>query len=214
MPSVDAYAPQNPPPPVAPGPAYQQGTAQMPQYPGPAYGDQFQAQASAPPTMSGPPAMDPMSGPGYGAPYSGLPYDTQPKPKRSVAVPVFAALTVLFFLATAVLTGLYITKNSAFNRKSNDVKARDAAISTKDGQISDLNKQLTDLKNQLDQAGQKQSGTENQLNEITREKQVIANCLTLLVDAITAANKGDSATAQSKAQQAEAPCNEAQKYLD
>jgi chromosome segregation ATPase len=159
--------------------------------------------------------MDPMSGPpGYGVPYSGAPDYGQPPPaKRGVAMPLFAGLTVLFFLVSAVMTGLYVSKSGAYNGKVNDVKAKNAAIATKDGQISDLQKQVAALQGQLDAAGQKQSGTQSQLDEISREKDVIGNCLTLLLEALDAASKGDKATATAKASAADAPCTESQKYL-
>jgi uncharacterized ion transporter superfamily protein YfcC len=167
--------------------------------------------------MSGPPAMDPMSGPpGFGAPYSGVPdYGQQPPPaKRGIALPLFAGLTVLFFLVSAVMTGLYVTKSGAYDRKVADVKAKNTTIAARDSQVSDLQKQLQGLKDQLDAAGQKQSGTQGQLDEITREKQVISNCLTLLLEALDAASKGDKATATAKANAADAPCTESQKYLN
>jgi hypothetical protein len=204
---------------MPPPPAYQPGAAAIPPYPGqPGYGEAYQpgGQASAPPTMSGPPAMDPMSGPpGYGVPYSGVPdYGQQPPAKRGIAMPLFAGLTVLFFLVSAVMTGLYVTKSGAYDRKVADVKAKNTTISARDGQISDLQHQLQGLKDQLDAAGQKQSGTQGQLDEITREKQVISNCLTLLLEALDAASKGDKATATAKANAADAPCTESQKYLN
>src|SRR5207248_9116607 len=99
-----------------PAPACQPGAPPTPPYPGPsgAYGESYQpgpTQPSGPPTMSGPPVMDPMSGPpGYGAPYSGVPDYGAPKPKRGIAVPLFAGLTALFFIAAAVLGGLYFAK--------------------------------------------------------------------------------------------------------
>jgi len=164
--------------------------------------------------MSGPPVTDPMSGPpGYGTPYSGPPGYGAPKPKRGVAMPLFAALTVLFFLAAAVMSGLYITKSGAFDRKVNDLKARDTAISQRDSQISDLKAKVDSLQEQLDAATQKQSGTQNQLDEVTKEKQVIVNCITLLGEANQAAQAGDKATHDAKMAQAKPVCDEAGRYL-
>ena len=194
-----------------PAAPYQPTPYQPPQY------TQPPQQPSGPPTMSGPPAMDPMSGPpGYLPPYSGIPDYGQaaPKPKRGAIVPILAALTVLFFLATAVLTGLYITKNGAFDKKVADLKARDTTISSQDGQIKDLQTKLQAAKDQLDAAGQKQSGTQSQLDETIKEKQVIGNCLTLLTEALTAAANGDRATMDAKFKQADQPCTEAGKYLN
>jgi hypothetical protein len=203
---------------------YQQNA--QPPYPGPsgAYDGyppgSAPTQASGPPTMSGPPAMDPMSGPpGYGAPYSGAPYSgapgyVAPKPKRGALVPILAALTALFFIAAAVMTGLYVSKTGAYDRKVSDLKARDTKISAQSGQIDDLNKQISTMKDQLDQAAQKQSGTQSQLDEQTKEKQVISNCLSLLEQALVYAGKGDQANAQATAKKADQPCEEASKYID
>ncbi len=212
MPSVGGYPQQT-------QPAFQPGNAPVPPYPGgqPGYTESFQpglAQPSGPPTMSGPPAMDPMSGPpGYGAPYSGVPDYGAPKPKRGMAVPLFAGLTALFFIAAAVFGGLYFAKSGAYDKKVSDLKARDSKISTQTGQIDDLNKQVSSLKDQLDQAAQKQSGTQSQLDEQTKEKQVISNCLSLLEQALTFAANGDSNNAKATADKAQQPCDEASKYI-
>jgi uncharacterized protein HemX len=164
--------------------------------------------------MSGPPGYGaPVSGPGYPA-MSGVPDYGQAPPKRGRGMTVIlAVLTVVLFLAASVLTGLYVTKSGAFNKKVADLKARDTKISTQDAQIQDLQRQVQAARDQLDSANQRQTGTQNQLDEVTKEKQVIANCLTLLSEAIIAANSGDNATAKSKADAAQAPCNEADKYL-
>src|SRR5207237_8228261 len=129
-PSVGGYPP-------AGQPSYQPGAAPVPpQYPGQPFGEGYPpgspaAQPSGPPTMSGPPAMDPMSGPpGYGVPYSGVPDYNAPKPKRGMMVPLLAALTALFFLAAAGMTGPFVAKSGAYDKKVSDLKARDAKIST------------------------------------------------------------------------------------
>lgn len=217
--------PQQASPAPQPPPAYQPGAAAVPPYPPPpAFGDSYSQglpptaahpMVSGPPSsdpLSGPPGYGPVSGPSYGAPMSGLPGYGEAKPRRGATI-LFAALTVLFFLATAVLTGLYVTKSGDFDKQSVTLKSRDNTISSQTTQIDDLKKQLQSARDQLDQANQKQTGTQNQLDQVTKEKQVIGNCLTLLSEAIIAANKGDSATAQSKAAAAQQPCDEADKYL-
>jgi len=146
---------------------------------------------------------------------SGVPDYGQAPPKRGRgAMITFAILTVLFFLASAVLTGLYVTKSGAYDKKVSDLKARDTTISALNTQVADLTRKAKAAQDALDAANQKQTGTQNQLDEVTKEKQVIGNCLTLLSEAIVAANSGDAATAKSKADAAQAPCDEAQKYLN
>jgi len=213
-------------------PAYQPGSAAIPSYPPPApaypqpgYGESYPpglAPTAMHPTVSGPPSVDPLSGPpGYGPPVSGYPamsgvpdYGQAPPKRGRGAMITFAILTVLFFLASAVLTGLYVTKSGAYDKKVSDLKARDTTISALNTQVADLTRKAKTAQDALDAANQKQTGTQNQLDEVTKEKQVIGNCLTLLSEAIVAANSGDAATAKSKADAAQAPCDEAQKYLN
>jgi chromosome segregation ATPase len=130
-----------------------------------------------------------------------------------MAVPIFASLTALFFILAAVMGGLYIAKSGAYDKKVADVKSRNTKISSQDSQIDGLNKQISSLKDQLDSAGQKQSGTQSQLDEVTKEKQVIGNCLSLLEQALTFAANGDKANATATANKAQQPCDEAGKYI-
>jgi peptidoglycan hydrolase CwlO-like protein len=163
---------------------------------------------------SGPPGYVPTSGPSYGAPMSGLPdYAAAPPRRGRGALITFAVLTVVLFLASAVLTGLYVTKSGAYDKKVTDLKGRDTTISSLNGQVDDLKKQLQAANDKLDQANQKQTGTQNELDQVTKEKNVISNCLTLLSEAINAASVGNQALAKSKADAAQAPCDEADKYL-
>jgi hypothetical protein len=194
-------------PPAAPTSGYPQSAPpqQSGAVPVPAY--------TAPTSYEGYP---PVSGPaGYGQPLSVPPEYGQPIPpkKRSPATAVFASLTVLFFLAAAVLTGLYITKNNAFDKKVDDLKARDTTIAANSTKIKDLETKLQSTQSQLDQANQKQNGTQNQLDELTKEKQVIANCLTLLSEAGRASAANDKTTYDQKISQASKVCSEADKYL-
>jgi hypothetical protein len=227
---VSGFPPPSSPAPAQPAqPSYLPGAAPIPGYPAqpagypaqPAgYGEGYPAglpNTSTLPPVSGAAVSgvaDPMSGPGmYSPPLSVSPYGEPPKPKRGPAIPVLAGLTVLFFLVSAVMTGLFVTKSGDYDKKVTDVKTRDATISSLNGQLTDLKTQLQSTKDQLDAATQKQSGTQTQLDEVTKEKQVISNCLTLLEEAIVAASNGDQATARAKAQAAQQPCDESEKYI-
>jgi hypothetical protein len=215
------------PPPTSPAPAqpaqpsYLPGAAPVPSFPSQpsGYGEGYPASGlpntSALPAVSGPPGMDPLSGPPmYSPPLSGSPYGEPPKPKRSPVTAILAALTVLFFLVSAVMTALFITKSGDYDKKVSELKVRDTTISSLNSQLTDLKTQLQAAKDQLDASTQKQTGTQNELDEVKKEKQVVSNCLSLLEQAIVAANKGDKATVDSTVQQAQQPCDEAQKYLN
>ncbi len=219
---VSGFPPPTSPAPAPPAqPSYLPGAAPVPSYPGQpsGFGEGYPASGmphtSALPAVSGPPGMDPLSGPPmYNPPLSGSPYGEAPKPKRGLAVPLLAALTVLFFLVSAVMTGLFITKNGDYDKKVSEVKVRDTTISSLNSQLTDLKTQLQAAKDQIDASTQKQTGTQNELDEVRKEKQVVSNCLSLLEQAIVAANKGDKATVDSTVQQAQQPCDEAQRYLN
>ena len=173
------------------------GPEPAPSFSGPGYGNDPYA-AGLPPTSG--PALGPGMGP--------VPPSGQPKNKL---VPIFAALMVVFLLATAVVTVLYITKNGDYN----DYKK---AANTKEQQLSgDLKKTQDDLKKaQEDLASTKRDlgGAQDQADELKRQKQVISNCIRLLVEAGDAAEAGNAALAQQKSAEATPVCNEADRYLD
>jgi uncharacterized protein HemX len=127
---------------------------------------------------------------------------------------LLAALAALFLLGTAAFGVLYLAKNSAYDKQVQTVKARDTTIANQQGQIGDLRKQLTSAQNQLNQANQNATGAQNQVKELTREKQVISTCLSLLGDASDAADAGDRTTYNSKMAKAKPVCDEADGYLN
>jgi len=172
-----------------------------------------------------PPAY-PVSGPGYpvsapGYPVSGPAYPISgmgvpgvpPKPRRT-AVIVLSCLLVLFVVAAGVLGGLYYTKNNAYRQQVKTVAARDTTVSDQKKQIDDLKAQLKSTQDQLTDANQKASGTQNQVNELNHEKQIISQCLDLLGQAEDAAAKGDRTNADKLAAQAAPICDEADTYLN
>jgi uncharacterized protein HemX len=152
--------------------------------------------------MSGPP----VSGMAYGAPF--------PPPRRSRTVPILAAVAALLFIAAAAFGGLYFAKSGDYNRKVDTLKARDATVASQQKQLTDLQAQLKTTQDQLNDANQRATGSQNQVNELTHEKQVISQCIALLGQAADAADAGNTSQAQALAKQADPICNEADKYLD
>lgn len=124
---------------------------------------------------------------------------------------MLAILSVVFFLAAALATTLYVTKNNAYNSK---VRSSNAQISDDQSRIKDLQTQLQSAKDELSTLQQQQRGTQDQLDEITKEKQVISQCLNLLAQAGAASQAGDRTRANQLATQADQVCSEAEKYLD
>jgi uncharacterized protein HemX len=153
-----------------------------------------------------------VSGPAY--PVSGpvVPGGAPAKPRRT-AVIVLASLMVLFLIAAGVLGGLYFTKSNAYNQQVKTVAARDTTVSDQKKQITDLQQQLKSTEDKLTDATQKASGTQNQVDELNHEKQVISQCLDLLGQAGDAAQRGDRTNANKLFAQADPVCKEADKYL-
>jgi hypothetical protein len=203
-----------------PEPPYQPGATPVPPFqPGPApvppqYGTTpLPGPAMSGPPMSGPPLSGPpLSGPPFaGMPPYGYPTTGVPAPaKRSPIVPILAGLAALFFLMTAVFTTLYITKSSSANRT---ISLRNKTISSYSTQINDLKTQLQSTKDQLNDAQQRQSGTQNQLDEVAKEKQVISNCLNLYQKVVNALLNNDKATFDANFNDMKSACDEAAKYV-
>ena len=151
-------------------------------------------------------AAPPISGPG--AP-------TGPAPaRRSPATAIFASLMVVFLLATAILTVLFVTKNGDYNDQKKVSAQRQENIN---GLQSDLDKTKADLqKAQDDLAATKRDlgGAQGQADELKRQKAVISKCINLLVEASRAAAAGNAALANAKEAEAQPVCAEADRYLD
>jgi hypothetical protein len=215
-------APSLPPQPVPPV-SYAPGSAAV-LAPPPGYPGESPATTAMPAGYGQPVSAPgyPASAPGYPVPgpayaVSGMAMPGVPaasaRPRRT-AVIVLASLMALFLVAAGVLGGLYITKNNAYQQQVRTVAARNATVDSQKKQIDDLQQQLKSTQDKLTDATQKATGTQNQVDELTHEKQVISQCLDLLGQAAAAANRGDRSTANKLAAQADPVCNEADKYLN
>jgi outer membrane murein-binding lipoprotein Lpp len=173
------------------------------------------AQASAPPSSgmpySGPPmAVQPVSGPVAGAPLG----PSQPGQRKSPATAIFASLMVLFLLATAVLAVLYGTRTGDYNDEKKTVAARDTEITGLKADVEKLKADVKRVEGERDTAKRDLGGAQGQADELKRQKQVISNCINLLVEAGQAESAGNAALAQQKNAEADKVCDEAFRYLD
>jgi len=186
-------------------PAYAQGTAQMPAYTDPnATG--FAPYGGA--QMSGPPLGQPMSGP----PVSGMPgaYGAPPPAaKRGVAVPILASLLALAVIAAGVFVGLYVDKSGKLSKSEKLAADRQTTLSSTNSELDKTKKDLASKTDELTQAQQDLRGSKNDSDQAKKERDVIAKCLTLLTQALTAANAGDKATTTAKINEMKAPCDQA-----
>jgi hypothetical protein len=213
------------------GNPYDQGTAQLPAYGQPQYGEQppaaynLEPSVSAPPTspmMANPPmSAPPMSGPpvAYG-PVSGPPgyaqggYQTPgPAPKKSIAVPILASLLALAIIAAGVFVGLYVDKSGKLDKSEKLASQRQDSLTSTQGE---LDKTKTDLKakaDELTKAQQELRGVSADSTEAKRQRDVIGTCLKLLLEALEASSKGDKTTLQNKLNEMDKPCDEAEVLL-
>jgi hypothetical protein len=199
----------------APGQPYSSPPSYGPD-PGPSYGS-YGYDPNAPggvPTSGafGPNMTAPISGPG--APISGPGGPMTTPARRSPAMPIFASLAVVFLLAAAILTVLFVTKNGDYNDQKKVAAQRQENINTLQ---ADLDKTKADLqKAQDDLAATKRDlgGAQGQADELKRQKAVISRCINLLFEANQADAAGNSGLATAKRAEAQPVCTEADKYLD
>jgi hypothetical protein len=224
------------PVPPQPQPLHDQGTSQLPAYGEGAYS--LDPSVSAPPTapmqqpappmsappMSGPPAAyGPVSAPptsGFpGIPTSGFPGQpvayppVGPAKKRGIAVPLLSSLLALAVIAAGVFVGLWVDKSNKLTASETKSNQRQVAL---DQSNKDLEQTRTDLKAKADdltKAQQDLRGTQADSTEAKRQRDVIGNCLKLLLEALDASSKNDKTTMQNKINEMEKPCNEAQVIL-
>lgn len=188
---------------------YSPGTAQLPAYGDPnatgygAYGAQ----------VSGPPVGTPMSGP----PTSGMPaayavpglVPPPPPAKRGMAVPILASLLALAVIAAGVFVGLYVDKSSKLSKSEKLAADRQTTLTSTNSELDKTKKDLASKTDELTQAQQDLRGTKNDSDQAKKERDVIAKCLTLLTQALTAADAGDKATMNARIADMKQPCDQA-----
>jgi hypothetical protein len=186
---------------------YSPGTAQLPAYDPNATGyGPYGAQ------VSGPPVGTPMSGP----PTSGMPAAyampgavPPPAAKRGMAVPILASLLALAVIAAGVFVGLYVDKSSKLSKSEKLAADRQTTLTSTSSELDKTKKDLASKTDELTQAQQDLRGSKNDSDQAKKERDVIAKCLTLLTQALTAANAGDKATMNSKITEMKQPCDQA-----
>ncbi|MGY0232333.1 hypothetical protein [Longispora urticae] len=156
------------------------------------------------PVYSGPPIS--------GTPVTGYGLE-RPRPSgRSKAVPLLAALSVLLFLAAAVMTGLYVSGTS----ESDAVRKKADSVAGKDQKISELTATVASQKSELEKTKQQLAGSQSTGKDLEEQKKVVATCLRLTFDFLNTLSAGDEAS-KAKAQeilgQMRTPCNQAEPYI-
>ncbi|WP_433216883.1 hypothetical protein ACQP00_08620 [Dactylosporangium sp. CS-047395] len=222
------------PVPPQPQPTHDQGTSQLPAYGGEA-SYSLDPSVSAPPTapmqqsappmsappMSGPPMSGPpvAYGPVSGPPTTGFPGQplypppAEPAKKRGIAVPLLASLLALAVIAAGVFVGLYVDKSSKLDKSENTSAQRQASLDQTNKDLDSTKKDLQAKADELSKSQQDLRGTQADSTEAKRQRDVIGQCLKLLLEALDASAAGDKTTTQNKINEMDKPCNEAQVIL-
>jgi uncharacterized protein HemX len=140
---------------------------------------------------------------------SAVPLPPEPPRRRGGRVLTVTSLVLLLLLSAAAVTFSVMqtnTLNATEQRLSADVASRDSTISARDQQITRLEEDLQDAEDELAKAKQDLAGTQNQAEELKRQKSVISKCLDLSYE--FAVNGRGSRSEVDKV------CDEASKYLD
>ncbi|GAA0722719.1 hypothetical protein Drose_08985 [Dactylosporangium roseum] len=224
-------SPYGGPVPQQPAPMHDHSTTQLPTYSNegsysldpsvsapPTAPMQANPPMSAPP-MSGPPMSGPPNtyGPVSGAPVFpaqpvGYPPVDQPK-KKGIAVPILASLLALAVIAAGVFVGLYIDKSGKLDKSEKLSAQRQQTLDSTQKDLDTTKSDLQKKANDLTKAQQDLRGTQADSTEAKRQRDVIGKCLTLLLQFIEAANKGDQTTMQNKLNELDKPCDEASTLL-
>jgi outer membrane murein-binding lipoprotein Lpp len=126
--------------------------------------------------------------------------------RKPSAILVLAVVAGLLFVLGGIMTGLFFAKSSELSRTERDLAANVQ-------QIDKLNRDVKAANERAAKTQQALTGTQNSRKEIERQKQVIARCLTLLVEVGQAANNGDRSAYEEAVEEAEKVCEEADRYL-
>lgn len=139
-------------------------------------------------------------------------YGRPPGGKNRLVV-ILGAATALLLVVGLTMTGLFVAKNGEQNDTQAKLTAAENTIKERDSKVSTLEKDLTDTKTKLTNTEQQLSGTQDSLGTANSDKQVIAQCLKLVIEALDAIGKGDQAKTDQLIAQLDAPCTKAEKLL-
>jgi hypothetical protein len=198
---AQSYAQPVPPQPAPmhdQGPSFASGTAQLP-----TYGDPNAMYGYDNNPMSGPPVSPSPIGPVSYGPVQ------QPEKKRGVAVPILASLLALAVIAAGVFVGLYVDKSGKLDKSQRLASDRQTTINTTNAELDKTKKDLQTKTDELTKAQQDLRGSENNNAQTKAERDIIALCLKLLTEALTASANGDRTTMNKKIEEMRDPCNKA-----
>lgn len=138
-----------------------------------------------------------------------------PKPgSRGPWLVVLAASTALFLILAAVMTGLYISTNSDLEKERATVAARDKTIQDTTKQKEQLQKTLQDTQKKLNDANERAKGGDDNNKRLEEQNDIISKCLKLTNEFLAALVANNVPLAQQKATERQAPCQQAEQYLN
>ncbi|BCJ35943.1 hypothetical protein Athai_34460 [Actinocatenispora thailandica] len=179
--------------------------------PGPYPPEQPQAVGDGPQHTMALPAMGP-GGPG-GMPPENRFASAPSERKKGPWLPVLAAVAAVFLILSATMTVLYVSKNGDYNQQKKLAASRQQTIDSLNAKSDKLNKELASVKKQRDDAKSALSDAKDKNASVTKERDTIGKCLTLLEQALAAASKNDDKKVNKLLKDLQDPCNKADAYL-
>jgi hypothetical protein len=173
---------------------------------------------SGQPYSAQPYSAQPYSAQPYGSPPSSYPYGdaaltgavpTPPQPRGRAGTIILSVLTTLFLVAAGVLGTLFVMKN-------NEARKLDAQVTRLNGEVSTYQEKVDSLQKDLDDAKRDLTDSKGQVDEITTQKKVVADCVNAIKTFSQEFEKANGAKTQpvlAASDAVEKKCNEAEKYL-
>jgi hypothetical protein len=157
----------------------------------------------------------PVVGASLGAEPPDPPADAAPG-HRGWLVPVLAAAAALLLVATVVLAALLVTAKGGLDRARADAVASRQAADTRAREATAARDEAAALESDLARARAdlaatraQLTGAQSRLGSTEADKQVISNCLGLILDFFDAAGAGDGEKARGSLAEADKPCEDA-----
>lgn len=189
--------------------------------------------SSSPPASSGAGygAASPPAGPPPGVPTAPIPhvtgpissiantevgpsgYGRPPTPGRSPLLVLLAAATAVLLVLGLTMTGLFIFKNNEQNDTKTKLTTAEQTVAERDKKIAALEKDNTDTKARLTTSEQQLKDAQSTLGTTNADKQVISQCLKLVIQALDAINKKDQKRLDTLSKQLDAPCDKAERLI-
>ena len=134
-----------------------------------------------------------------------------PEATRSRPIVLLGGATAVLVVFGLMMTGLFVFKSNQQTETSAKLATAQSSVVARDAKVTALQQQLAGVQSQLTAAQQRLTGAAQTAAATKTNRQIIAQCLKLVSQALTTARMGSASQLDAALKRLKAPCAKADK---